>query len=415
MIINRIAHHLERAVYLEDSAFRPLATSPQVGHIDDARIEALLARKPSDPHLQFFIDSGVIHARQPLRIPPSQKHQLSARVVIPVMSGSQVLARVWLIDWSPPISSAEINYVHEAVEPLLSLLDESRRERRRRSAHGASLVRGLQNAGRKRRESLLEQLCRNYGIQNLRDVRTCLIRLPEATASSEHAETPAQRPQVEDMVATLMDFLDVHKAAGCVDDRGVQLLMAPQQMGRNIAELVTSVADQAALLHGIDIESIGISGPLSSPHAVDTAFHQAAFSARIASCVASYNGTACWDDLGEHKLFSQVEWTRAGVASLHENTAVLVHDHPIQLASSLLAYLEREGDVEEAARAMNVHRTTLYYRLNRASNILGESATGANSFTIHAALKLAFLMEAHPDADSQAGTVGCLPDQVRRR
>lgn len=53
VITDALAVQLGRAVYVEDAAFRPLAASAQVGHIDDARIAAVLARRPTAAHLQY--------------------------------------------------------------------------------------------------------------------------------------------------------------------------------------------------------------------------------------------------------------------------------------------------------------------------------------------------------------------------
>ncbi|WP_372493870.1 helix-turn-helix domain-containing protein [Prauserella aidingensis] len=53
--------------------------------------------------------------------------------------------------------------------------------------------------------------------------------------------------------------------------------------------------------------------------------------------------------------------------------------------------LERQGDVSATAAAMNVHRTTLYYRLRQACRILGEDPAGHARFRIHAALRFARL------------------------
>ena len=84
-------------------------------------------------------------------------------------------------------------------------------------------------------------------------------------------------------------------------------------------------------------------------------------------------------------------WNQAGVASIHRGVASLIAERRTPLAASLLAYLEREGDVNATSDALNVHRTTLYYRLERAKELLGEEPTGQARFAIHAALRLAEL------------------------
>jgi sugar diacid utilization regulator len=101
------------------------------------------------------------------------------------------------------------------------------------------------------------------------------------------------------------------------------------------------------------------------------------------------NGSACWDDLGEYRQFSSVEWSAAGVAKIHPGVASLIAEKRMPLAATLLAYLEREGNVKATSDALSIHRTTLYYRVERATEILGEQPTGPAKFAIHAALRLA--------------------------
>lgn len=387
-ITDHIATRLDRAVYLEDTSFRPLATSVQVGHIDDARIEALLARKPTKPHLQYFIERGVPRAREPLRIPASEEHELAARVVIPVLERGRVLARMWLIDSSPVVTSSDIAFVHEAAAAMAPFLDDRSRERERRVEIGSQLLQGMYSAGRKRREELFRQLNQPYGAHSPRGVYSCVIRVSDPAAEGNDSSYVSR---MEELLASFTDLLDVHRPVGLLDTHSLRALIAPRAQDGDITRLIADAARGAVALHGLHVDAIGVSDALTSPHDLERSHEQADFAARVSERLTRFRGAARWEDLGEYRLFAGIEWNRAGVAQLHPGVAALL-DSRTPLASTLLCYLEREGDTEAAARVLNVHRTTFYYRIRRANEILGGRITGPERFVIHAALKFADLI-----------------------
>ena len=100
---------------------------------------------------------------------------------------------------------------------------------------------------------------------------------------------------------------------------------------------------------------------------------------------------ACWETLGEYRLFYSCEWNSDGVAAIDPGVAVIVGQERSPLAQTVLAYLDRRGDVNATAAALNVHRATLYYRLNQVASLIGQDLNGPARFRIHAALRLAQL------------------------
>lgn len=407
-IIDQIAYDLGRAIYLEDVAFRPLAASAQLGHIDDARVAALLSRRPTDRHLQYFAEYGVLETRTPLRIPADSEQGLLARVVIPVVVATRVVARVWLIDSRPPVSESDIARVLDGIAEMTPHLVERDEQDRWPVAVGERMVRGILRAGTRRRERLFRDLCDRYEIADPSDIHVGVVHVaPKPAVGTGVFEAVVDPSQPEELFRSFVEFIGVHRVAGYVQGGEVRAFVASRARDLPALELVSGAARRAAMLHGLVVRTIGISGALRSVENVESAYGQATFAARIAGSIPELKGAACWDDLGVYRLFSQVEWSLAGVASLHEGVAELVADDRMPLASTLLAYLEREGDVEETARALNVHRTTLYYRIRRAYDVLGEGAMGSARFSIHAALRLADLAGLSPAAGSRgAGESG---------
>lgn len=387
-ITDDLATSLNRAVYTEDASFHPLAASAQVGTIDDARVEALLSRKPTERHLEYFGANGVLEAREPIRVPASAYHGLLARVMIPITAQGRVLARIWLVDADPRVADEEIARVVHRSRAMRSDLLERRDNTRQRVSVGSNLLQRLRRTGRDRRRALLTQLRSVCDIGDLTRTRVCVIRFPAATHASQ--QTPGEDDALlADLLETFVERLGQAGVAGCTLDDGLLALAATEGTLEAMLEDVMAAARRASTLHAVPLTAVGVGGALRTSDGFDPSLRQARFAARIATAVPDIGGIACWDDLGEYRLFYGIDWSLDGVASISPGVATLITEHRTPLAATLLAYLEREADVNATATELRVHRTTLYYRIQRATEVLGEEPTGPARFRIHAALRLA--------------------------
>ncbi|WP_017616276.1 PucR family transcriptional regulator [Nocardiopsis salina] len=390
-ITDQISERLERAVYVEDGSYRPLVNSAQIGRIDDARVKALLDRSATEEHLRYFVGAGVSAAMEPLRVPASPEHGLLARVVVPVTSGSHVLARVWLID-SPRLEEDDLAWVLEASAGMRPYLFDRNEQARRRTEADGQLLQEILHVGQERREDLFRQLFEEHDGSAAHRARACVLQFTASPPDPDHGgPEPLVPVQPAEILGTLVALLESHKVAGHQRGEELLILVSPRRPGTSVLEPVSGAARRAALLHRVGVNAIGVGGALHSADGVGASVRQAEYAARVARTVRGTEGEACWDTLGEYRLFADLAWDLDGVASLHEGAAALVADHRTPLAATLLAHLEREGDVGGTAEALNVHRTTLYYRLNRAREVLGEDPAGSARFRIHAALRLAEL------------------------
>jgi DNA-binding PucR family transcriptional regulator len=76
--------------------------------------------------------------------------------------------------------------------------------------------------------------------------------------------------------------------------------------------------------------------------------------------------------------------------------ALVEHDDSGTLLTTVETYLDCAGDARRAAEALHIHRTTLYYRLERAEQVTGLSLRdGGDRLTLHLGVKLARLAGAY--------------------
>lgn len=77
-----------------------------------------------------------------------------------------------------------------------------------------------------------------------------------------------------------------------------------------------------------------------------------------------------WDALGGWRLVVDAPATLT-VADLHSGAEVLARHTRVDLFTTARVVLDHGGDVTSAAKALHVHRTTLYYRLDRIVELTG--------------------------------------------
>jgi len=100
-----------------------------------------------------------------------------------------------------------------------------------------------------------------------------------------------------------------------------------------------------------------------------------------------------WEDLGADRLVFQLPFGSMDPTDLPEAVQRLVtHANP-RLRETVHAYLEAGGNAVETARRLHVHRSTLYYRLDQATEVTGADLNdGRVRQDLHLALRVAALL-----------------------
>ena len=97
-----------------------------------------------------------------------------------------------------------------------------------------------------------------------------------------------------------------------------------------------------------------------------------------------------WADLGIYRLLSGVDARHLDVARVHPGLGRLLGDEAHQvLLETLEVYLDLAGNAHATAERLRLHRTTLYYRLQRVELLAGTDLKDGNErLCLHLALKL---------------------------
>ena len=130
-------------------------------------------------------------------------------------------------------------------------------------------------------------------------------------------------------------------------------------------------------------------------------YREASRAARVARLVPGMGRVVPHDALGVYDLLTRIPVDELGLDALPSGLRLLLESGTKgeQLAGTLEAFLDNAGDVQLTAEQMFVHRTTLYYRLQRIEEITGaQLARGEDRLAFHLGLKIARLVGLRQDA-----------------
>jgi hypothetical protein len=389
--VDELATQLGRSVCVEEPGFRPLAVSPHYGVVDKVRVASLLSRRTDPELIRYFGGSRIDSAAEPIHIEANAELELLPRLVVPVRQHGRLLGHIWLIDAEPPVDAAELSHVMRTAARIGQLLWRRRQVVDRAVAEDSAMLLTVLDADLPRRRSVLEQL---------------LLR----------RELPADAPVV--VVAAASVHLGVGQADGCDGvDGAIQLLLADVRQAMGPDALIGAAMDgrlvalaparvdgartyrrlartlrASAVRFGAELGGIGIGSPTTGAQDVLVSLQHASYAARVAERLPERHGIATWEDLGYLRMFATVPWDIHGVDLVHPGMSRLLQDGHGTIAGTLLTYLDCGGSAQAAAAALSIHRTTLYYRLSRARELLGtDFGEGAARLSVHAGLVLARL------------------------
>jgi hypothetical protein len=370
-IVDDLAERIGRGIDVDDRRLRLLAYSAHTGDLDAVRRDTILRRAASPEVVAWLSAEGIHRATEVVRIPANPRVGGWARACVPVRDGGVLLGFVWILD-DPPLASAELQTVVDALPALAPALARRRRE---------------DDAGRAAQDEAVALLLAPGGGPD--DRAAAARRLHEAGSLAEGAVTAA----VVLPAAGAEEVLDAVRrrlpARGAVTwGAGGTLLaagVAPPQLARLVrAELERE--DSAA--------TAGIGEPAGPLRAARAGHAQAALAAWTAARLPELGPVALHASLGPLALLARIARDHPHAAEPEPAALVAIRAAPDgpDLAATVLAFLDAGGDAGAAAAALHVHRATLYRRLRRAE-ALGDLdlADGRSRLELHAALLLARL------------------------
>jgi sugar diacid utilization regulator len=136
-------------------------------------------------------------------------------------------------------------------------------------------------------------------------------------------------------------------------------------------------------------------------------YRQASQAAHVAEILSPLGEVVGFGDLGVYRTLAQLPAEELAMSALHPGLSALLSDaSAASLLRTLECFLDLAGDVKATSAELNIHRTTLYYRLGKVEQLAGvDLGHGSDRLMLHLGLKLARLARLYPAPQSDAQQV----------
>ena len=306
-VVDRLAAQLGQSVLIEDRAQHPVWWSTR-GAVDRTRLRTVLDRHVDPPAARVVRQFKLAQATAPVRTPAIPEAEMWARWCMPVRFDGELYGLVWVLDPDGTVAASELGALVDCAERAAPVMARAQLSKR---------------DAQQRRGQLIEMLLAGRDEEAARDL-----------AELEHLGANA-RVQVDASGSRggwlLPNGLRAHAAAArsraAISGAPVPLVDLSEAVGR-------AVATRRAVLAGARLDPVS------------------------------------WDALGAWRLVVDAPAT-LDPAAVHPGAAILASLPRDDLLTTARTVLDLGGDVTSAATALHVHRTTLYYRLDRILELTG--------------------------------------------
>jgi sugar diacid utilization regulator len=402
-----LAARLQRAVAIDDPRMHLLVhTAHDEDHdrVDQTRITSVLTMQIPADVLEHVLKAGIATADGPARVPPWPERGVLSRVAVPVRCGGRLFGYLWLIDDQYTLSDDELQMAADSAAAAGQIMHRELLLGDLRRSQEQALLRDLVSEDANVRSHAAAELTATGRLPASWHVVVLAVRVA-AEVLDRNADAATELDlALQRLVRQLMpmEAIAVTRSGG----HGLLLAATPRPPTPEIlrGHARRLCADLARIAPAPDEVRVGIGPVVSGLEAAHSSCALADVSLRVAGAVSGFGQVVCYDELGIYGLLVHLpldslppDAVPAGLRQLIEK------DTAGHLVDTLEIYLDSAGDARASAARLNVHRTSLYYRLSRIELITGMNlASGTDRLSLHLGLKLARLLHLLPDVSPAA-------------
>lgn len=391
-IVDALAAYVGRPALIEDRRQRVVVYSEHTGVMDDVRKASILRRQTTPEVIAWFRDVGIMEAREPVRTPPSKELDLLPRVCVPIRHQDLLLGFVWFIDPDGSLVDADIEATGLVSELSLALYRENLLGElaSQRETEAARTLLSDSPATRSRSVRAL----REAGMVAGDGPVTALVA--QVVAPEGQLPDEVARLALEQALVTTRRWVGTRDALHVLrDDHGVLLLCGSRVAGRPSPEVAAKFLDDNLQqttrgVAAVERAVVGVGQARSGLAEAVGSYSEALQAAQVGVRLPALGRVVSWSGLGIYRVLSRLDGQHLDMADVHPGLERLLREqpHPV-LLKTLERYLDLAGNAHATAEQLQLHRTTLYYRLQRIEELADTDLKDGNErLCLHLALKL---------------------------
>lgn len=386
-LIDSLATRLSRPAIVEDRRHRLVVYSRHSEPTDAVRQSSILQRCVSGEVMAWLRPFDLARARRPVRTPRGEALGMLPRVCVPIRHHDLLLGYLWFIDADESMNAEQIALAETAAEGFALALYHEVLAGELASNRETEAIRNLLLSESDVRDSAACALIDGDHFDPALNVTALVARpvlAPDGTPDDQ------VRLAVEHALVNTRHQFPARHAVHLVSYRQGVLLCGGDER-RGVSQLDLALR---ATLSGLDqvssyVVGVGRSRPgLKEAHG---SYVEASQAAHIAASMPDVGRVARWSQLGIYRTLARM--ASADDQDLHPGLELLLADPEARpLLRTLETYLDLAGNANAVAERLQLHRTTLYYRLRRLEGIAGtDLKDGRERLSLHLGLKLARL------------------------
>ncbi|GAA4636879.1 helix-turn-helix domain-containing protein [Actinoallomurus vinaceus] len=381
--LDALAARIGHGVSVDDPEGRLVAYSAQDTGADAARVASILSRQVAPAIQDWQNRHGIAEATGPVRVPANPDLGMAPRVCVPIRKDHRCLGYLWVLEPDHPLDDAAITAALRCAHDLADVL--ARRPGPPPDWDVDGLVRRLlgEDGGTDVRDRLAAAVPALVGAT----IQVCAAvpyrpgqeRVAALTSADFQRLTASMSPALRRYPAYVGSFVGATHAVALFRHPG------GADPGGGALRAVGEVTDDATAPTGMRF-AVGAGEP--APYAAGTArtaYAQALAAAELAVLDPALPKPLSWSGLGPYRSLLHASPPPADDVLAPLDRAGGSGD---MLTRTLETYLDLGGDAQRTAARLRLHRTSLYYRLNRAADLLAaDLADGLVRLELHLALK----------------------------
>lgn len=391
--IDALGRRLGRSVVLNDPDIHLVLASEHFGDEDPVRIRAMLHRNAGSGPIGYLLGHDIARWTRAGHVPPSAEHELLARLVAPVRLHGELLGFIVVIDPDQGLSTEEIDLVEDLAREAAGLIVAERHAHDERSRALERHLHGWLGADAGHRGEALVELESRGLLATARHLQVVVLEAVGGQSGREEGNVDLALRHALESAPRLPRGSSLHAVA---DRRGVLVLASPVPIDPDVlaAQTTALLADLDSFAAGRFGSRVGVGEAVTAPADAWRSHRQAQLACRAVPVLGGR--VAQWADLGPLSVLLRIpadELDATAVPPAIEQ--LLAADSSGRLLRTLEVFLDRGGSGATAAADLHVHRTTLYYRLDRIREVTGlDLDDGRVRLELHLGLMLHRLLTA---------------------
>ena len=360
-LVDDLADELGRSVVINDPVVRMLCTSRHFGDEDEVRVRAVLQRDAGAEVSRYVLDQGVAQWTRAGIVPGRPGAGMRDRLCVPLRAGERLVGLLMVIDAERTLTPGQLARIEGAARTAAALLDPGRTD-----------------AAERAREHLVERLLGDDP-DGRRDAAREAGRAADPTGAGVEVRVTVldagPLPQADAVLRTVLGSASrhhPHRYLGAVGRGRGALVRVGAHPGTDDAlaqaERMVVAADRLLGREGAVVAGLG--GAVPDLGSARRSHAQAVTAARGARLLPGLGPVVRWEALGPYAVVLRLPDPAAELVPAPLER-LLGHRSAPRLVETLRAFLDHAGSMPRTAEALHLHRTSLYYRLDRIAEITG--------------------------------------------